>query len=99
MTGGITLTSRVRITDDVLFRDLQGEMVLLNLKTGFYFGLDPMGARIWQLIREHQDVRKVLDLLLGEYEVTDARCERDLLGFVALLSEKGLIEVCHRADP
>jgi hypothetical protein len=43
----------VRICDDVVFHDLQGELVLLNLKTGVYFGLDSVGTRIWHLIREH----------------------------------------------
>lgn len=41
-----SLTSRVRIRDDVLSRDLQGEAVILNLNTGLYFGLDPVGTRI-----------------------------------------------------
>ena len=42
-----TLTAEVRANDEVLFQELHGEGVLLNLKTGVYFGLDPVGARIW----------------------------------------------------
>ena len=93
MTEGITLASRFQINQDVVFHDLQGEIVLLNLKTGVYFGLDPMGTRVWQLIQEHQSLKKVLDSLVEEYEVTEARCEQDLLGFVAELRDNKLIEV------
>ncbi len=93
MTERITLASRVRINEDVVFHDLQGEMVLLNLKTGVYFGLDPMGTRIWHLIHEANPLQEVLDSLLEEYEVMEAQCERELLGFVAQLRENELVEV------
>lgn len=88
-----SLTSRVRIRDDVLSRDLQGEQVILDLSSGVYFGLDPMGTRIWHLLQEHQSLQKVLDSLVEEYEVTEAQCTQDLLSFVALLLEKRLVEV------
>ena len=47
MATEISLNSRVRILDDVLFQELQGEAVLLNLKTGVYLGLDQLGTQIW----------------------------------------------------
>lgn len=46
MKEGIPLTSRVRIKADVLFRELGGELVVLNLKTGVYFDLDATGTTI-----------------------------------------------------
>lgn len=99
MKVGLLLTSRVRIRDDVLSRDLQGEQVILDLNTGVYFGLDPVGTRIWHLFQEHQPLQKVLDSLLEEYEVTETQCTQDLLRFVALLLEKKLVEVCNGVDP
>lgn len=95
----LLLTSRVRIRDDVLSRDLQGEQVILDLSSGVYFGLDPVGTRIWHLLQAHQPLQKVLDSLIDEYEVTEAQCAQDLLSFVALMVEKGLVEVCNGADP
>lgn len=89
----ITLASRVRISEDVVFRDLQGEMVLLNLKSGVYFGLDPMGTQIWQLIQEHQFLHNVLQAVVEEYEVTESRCQQDLLRFVAAVRENGLVDL------
>ena len=93
------LTSRVRRTEDVVFRDLAGELVLLNLKTGVYFGLDPMGTRIWHLLQEQRSLQEVLESLLEEYAVTQARCAQDLLHFVALLWKQGLVEVRDQAAP
>ena len=48
--GNPTLASRIRPSDEVLFQELQDESVLLDLKSGVYFGLDIVGTRIWQLL-------------------------------------------------
>lgn len=95
MTEDITLANRVRIKEDVVFRDLEGEIVLLNLQTGVYFGLDPIGARIWHMIQEHRSLQEILDGLTEEYDVPEGRCEQDLLRFVGSLREKELVEVRH----
>lgn len=91
----LTLASRVQIPHGIVFRDLQGELVLLNLNGGVYFGLDAVGTRIWHLLREHQSLQKVLNALLQEYAVTEAQCRQDLLGLVTRMLDKGLLEISH----
>ena len=92
MVGDITLTSRVRVSDAVVSRDLEGESVLLNLASGVYFGLDPVGTRIWHLLNEPWSLPEILDALVDEFEVARGQCERDLLHFIGLLREKALID-------
>jgi hypothetical protein len=91
----VSLASRARIPNGIVFQNLQDELVLLNLNTGVYFGLDRVGARIWQLIQTHQDtpLRQVLDKLTGEYKVRQDRCAGDLLNLVARLEENRLLEI------
>jgi Coenzyme PQQ synthesis protein D (PqqD) len=60
--------------------DLAGEAAILNLQTGVYYGLDPVGARIWNLIQQPRTVSDVLQVFLKEYEVDSERCERDVFG-------------------
>lgn len=91
----ITLASRVRISDDVASRDLDGELVLLDLRTGVYFGLDPIGTRIWHLLRTGQPLEAVVTALGAEYEVSESRCAADVLGFVGLLRENALVDVAR----
>lgn len=59
-----------------------------------YYGLDPVGARIWEVIQQPKPVYEVRDLILEEYDVELDVCERDLLSLLHKLSENGLIEVC-----
>lgn len=87
----VPLDASLRIPDEVIFRELDGEAVVLNLDTGIYFGLDAVGTRIWRLLEEHKSLRTVLDTLADEYEATPDRLQRDLLAFVERLNGKGLI--------
>ncbi len=86
-----TLDAAFRIPDEVIFRELDGEAVVLNLDTGIYFGLDAVGTRIWRLIEERKPLRTVLDTLIDEYEAPPDRLQRDLLTFVEHLNSKGLL--------
>jgi hypothetical protein len=91
MATEMTLNSCIKIQDDVLFQELQGEAVLLNLKTGVYLGLNPIGTRIWQLLQQDGSLSKTVDVLLEEYDVGRDQLTRDLLDLVAQMGQQGLL--------
>ena len=84
---------QVRIFPDVLFRDLSGEAVLLDLKSQRYFGLDEVGTRIWQLLNKDGCIETVVAAMCGEYEADEAELRQDLRSFLLDLAEAGLIEL------
>jgi Coenzyme PQQ synthesis protein D (PqqD) len=81
----------IRINTDVVFRELEGEMVLLNLASGVYFGLDPVGTRIWGLIAEQRSAAEIVRVLTAEYEVDAKTCEADLWTLLDTLAANELI--------
>jgi len=89
----LSLNDSITIPDDVLFRELDGEAVLLNLKTGTYFGLNPVATRMWQLIAEQHSLARVLEALAGEYEADRLVLENDLLELGRQLCASGLCRV------
>ena len=86
-----TSAGRLSIPEDVVFEVLDGEAVVLNLKTGIYFTLNQVGTRAWQLIREHGELSKVRDVMLAEYEVEAAVLDADLKELAEQLRSKGLL--------
>ncbi len=98
MSKGVSLASTIRINDDVLFNDLQGEIVILSPKTGVYFGLDPVGTRAWQLIQHHGRLGAVKDAMLKEYEVSAERLWEDLQDLITRMVDNGLVEVINEDD-
>jgi hypothetical protein len=78
--------------------DLAGEAAILDLKSGQYYGLNSIGARIWSLIQEPHSISEVLHTLVEEYDVDASQCEQDVLALVQKLAASGLIEVQDDAD-
>lgn len=85
------LPPAVRVSTDVVFRDLDGEAVILDLASGTYFGLNPVGTRMWLLIEQHGALDDVVDALCGEYEASRETIERDLADLVTELLDKRLL--------
>lgn len=88
----LSLDSALKISEDVVFRELDGEGVILNLASGIYFGLDETGTRMWRLIEQHGQLRAVLDALCDEYDAAPDTIGSDLMRLVSELAEKGLLE-------
>lgn len=88
----MSLDQRVRVSDDVVSRELEGETVLLNLASGMYFGLDAVGTRIWQLLEAQHTLQVVFEKMLEEFDVEEATLRHDLLALVERLSTCGLVQ-------
>lgn len=87
------LTDRLSASNDVVAREVGGETILLDLASGTYFGLDPVGARIWTLIEEAAGftLSQVCDALFEEFEVSREELERDVLDLAEKLTEHRLV--------
>jgi hypothetical protein len=92
-----TLDSRVRVHDGVVFQASHDEAVLLDVNSGVYFGLDPVGARIWELFGVHELLSEIARRVQEEYEVSEHQCASDLLTLVAELEAHGLVTVSSDA--
>lgn len=88
------LNAKVLFSDTVFAQEVDGEMVLLDMNTENYFGLDEVGTAIWQAIEENNgELVKVLEVLLEQYDVEEDVLKKDLLVFVDRLVESGLVKV------
>src|SRR5512139_2936465 len=89
----INLDTLIHIPETVYTQEVGEETILLDTRGGRYFSLDPVGTRMWQLIREHGALRQVYETLLTEYEVVPERLEADLLALAAKMIDKGLASI------
>jgi Coenzyme PQQ synthesis protein D (PqqD) len=93
MITTVTKYSTVVAAKDQVSSDLGGEVAILDLKAGVYYGLDAVGARVWQLVQTAKSVYEIRVTLSGEYDVDPDRCEEDLLVLLQELANVGLVEV------
>lgn len=87
----VSLENTFTLGTDAVFRELDGEAVILDLGSGTYFGLNAVGTRIWQLIDQHGRLTAVLDELCQEYDADRDVLERDLLALVGRLADARLV--------
>ncbi len=88
MSTTISDRSVVVVAKDQVSCDLAGEAAILNIKSGVYYGLDPVGARIWNLMQEPRAVVEIQNAITSEYDVEPDRCARDLASFLRNFSRK-----------
>jgi hypothetical protein len=83
--------TRVEIPESVLTREIDGELVLLDLRSEAYFGLDDVGTRFWAALAENPTLPEARRALLEAFEVEPARLERDLARLLGELEAHGLV--------
>lgn len=83
----------VRLADGVLFQELDGEAVLLSARSGQYYGLNELGARIWQGLASGNSMAGLLSGITSEYEVGQDRLIDDVARFLDSLEQAGLVKV------
>lgn len=86
------LASEVQLSPDVVVREVGDETILLNLASGTYYGLDPVGARFLSLIEQGHSPMQARDALLKLYEVGPAVLDRDLAALLDDLFLNGIVK-------
>ncbi len=84
---------RVEISDGVVWQDVGGDVVILNLETGLYFGLDGSGGQIWRELVEHGSMEKTLESLQRDFDVEPDELRHDLDKLLDQLVEKRLVQL------
>jgi hypothetical protein len=87
----IALDDRFSVANDVHARQFDGEIVILHLRAGKYFGLNDVGALVWQSLLAGASVSDVIVRLRGEYDVDETTLSGDILTLVEQLLERNLV--------
>jgi hypothetical protein len=77
--------------------ELGDESVILSLKNSVYYGVNPVGASVWRLLKQQRSVGELRDAIIEEYDVEFHQCEADLLFLLEKMRSEGLIKVIGTA--
>jgi hypothetical protein len=80
------------VAQGVEWTDTDGEIVILDVKNGLFFGLDQLSGDIWKHIANRKTVPEIVDSIVAEYEVSLETVQEDVNAFVSTLREKQLIQ-------
>jgi hypothetical protein len=94
----MNLSTIVKQSRDQVSCCLNDEVAILNLKSAMYFGLDEVGAYIWQALNEPRPVSELCSMVLNRFEVDAIQCKNDVFNFIMKLERVGLVELLHTEE-
>lgn len=83
-------TTIVRNTD-LMAVPMDGDLVMMSISQGTYYGINPVGGRIWSLLEQPASVASLCNTIVSEFEVSKEQCQQDVLQFVEQLLKAGVV--------
>jgi hypothetical protein len=90
--------TRVSASIEQVSCNLDGDVVILNLKNSTYYELNPVAARVWDLLQTPIPIGDVRQVLVNEYDVTEERVRRELAQLLTELKQHGLLVVVEESN-
>lgn len=81
-----------------VFCEVAGEAVILDVGSGRYYALDPIGTMVWQYLRTPCTLESICTKLTAEYDVSESRCEADVAALIEQLAEHSLVSLEKQAE-
>ena len=89
----LDLNSAVAVSSSQASSELLGEVVILELESGVYYGLNETGSLIWSLLQSGKSLVEIQELILAEYDIEPEQCTRYIIKLVEKLEAKGLVQI------
>ena len=85
------MNERVVVPERLEWTNTEGEMVLLDIEQGQFYGLDEIGSRIWEGIVAQKTIGEIVAVLMKEYDVEPECLQQDVLVLIDSLAQKHLV--------
>ena len=91
--NGYEMNTIWQVSQKVLSSKIDEEFILMSFEADSYFGIDPVGSRIWELLSEKPaSINELVVILVDEYEVNEETCREDVQVFIDDMFARKLIE-------
>lgn len=85
------MNKKIDICKDLTWRDLNGELVVLNSKNGDYHMMNDVGRIIWLALAEKKNINEIQILITEEFDVDSKTASNDILNFIENMTGRGLL--------
>jgi hypothetical protein len=92
MATSITADTVLERNPAILFNDFDDGIMMMDIESGLYFDVDPIGSRIWNLLEAPTSLAQICNSLVNEFEVDEPNCIADTAEFLSDLVDKGLLK-------
>jgi len=89
----LTLDTRIRQHPDQIATEVDGEVLMMHIESGNYFGLNEVASFLWNQLDTPRTVAALCVAVQTEFKVDEERCQADTLAFLEDMISDGLVEV------
>lgn len=82
-----------RNNSGVVSNEIDGEVIMVNIDMGKYYGLDEIGTIIWAMLENPVKIESIIEKLAEEYSGERDKIERDVLKFLEKLEKERIIKI------
>ena len=86
------MIKRTKISEHIKYTLIDGEAVLLNIRTGKYLALNSIATYIFQQLEKGNDLAAIGNYIREEYNVTEGQLQEDLDLFLKEAHDHGILE-------
>lgn len=92
--------TRLVVSPSPWVRDIQTDdgAALLDIQQGICFSMNPVGARLWNMLKVHSSIDQMSDTIAAEFTVDKQQARDDVLEFILVLTDKALVICGGRND-
>ncbi len=81
----------IKKIENLCISEKNNEIVILNMKSGNFFGLQDVSYDVWKAIEKYQDVELIIDEIVENYNVDRREAESDIRDLIKEMKENGLV--------
>lgn len=87
----VNLNTTIVRNTDLMAVPMDGDLVMMSISQGTYYGINPVGGRIWTLLEQPASVASLCNTIVSEFEVSKEQCQQDVLQFVEQMLKAGVV--------
>jgi hypothetical protein len=93
-------SSRFAVNREVLHESIDGEVIVIDLRTGSYYSMQGSAAEVWELVQRSPGATaaQLVEALAEYYEDHNATLAQGVVRFVEELAEEGLVDALAPSD-
>ncbi|MGZ8158157.1 MAG: lasso peptide biosynthesis PqqD family chaperone [Methylobacter sp.] len=87
----LTIDTQIFQNPELVAANMDGDLVMMSIERGEYFGIGGVGPRIWELLAEPNTIGQLVDAICAEYDINETTCQADIIAFVEQLLTNELV--------
>ncbi|MFZ6689834.1 PqqD family peptide modification chaperone [Undibacterium sp. SXout11W] len=91
-TNTLDMSSKFIRNLDLVAVPMDGDLVMMSISQGSYYGVNPVGSVIWEALQTPQTLEQLCQVVVKEFAVDADTCVKDVQTFVTQMLDAKVVQ-------